>query len=32
VTEQGVQVLSMVDGLGFDELQRLVGQPLLPPQ
>ena len=31
VTDKGVQVISMVDGLSLDELQTLVGQPLLAP-
>lgn len=31
VTDKGVQVVSMVDGLSLDELQTLVGQPLLAP-
>ena len=29
VTPQGLQVIEIVDGLGFDELQRLSGVPLL---
>ena len=31
VTDKGMQVISMVDGLSLDELQTLVGQPLLAP-
>jgi 3-oxoadipate CoA-transferase beta subunit len=31
VTPRGLQVVETVDGLAFDELQRLTGVPLLPP-
>ncbi len=31
VTAQGVKVVDMVDGLSFDALQALVGQPLMQP-
>ncbi len=32
VTPRGLEVLEIVDGLGFDELQRLTGVPLAPPR
>jgi 3-oxoadipate CoA-transferase beta subunit len=31
VTPRGLRVADIVDGLGFDELQRLSGVALLPP-
>jgi 3-oxoadipate CoA-transferase beta subunit len=32
VTPRGLEVLEIVDGLRFDELQRLTGVPLAPPR
>jgi len=32
VTPEGLAVLEIVDGLAFDELQRLTGVPLVPPR
>ena len=31
VTPAGLRVLEMVEGLGFDELQKVTAAPLLPP-
>ena len=31
VRPEGLQVIEIVDGLPFDELQRLTGVPLAPP-
>ncbi len=32
ITPEGPRVVDMVEGLAFDELQRMAGVPLLPPQ